>query len=121
VSDAGKLILGGPMMGFAQYTDEAPVTKGTSGILLLGRDEIDDRDPQPCIRCGRCIGACPMRLVPTEIANFASRGMTEAAEAADALDCIECGSCAFECPARLPLVQRIRIAKASILAARRKG
>jgi electron transport complex protein RnfC len=117
---AGKLILGGPMMGFAQHTDQVPVTKGTSGILLLGPDEVDTRDPGPCIRCGRCVDACPMRLVPTEIANLSSRGMYEDADKADALDCIECGSCAFDCPARLPLVQEIRLAKAAIMAAKRK-
>jgi electron transport complex protein RnfC len=118
---AGKLILGGPMMGFAQHTDQVPVTKGTSGILLLAPDEVDAREPGPCIRCGRCVDACPMRLVPTDIANMGSRGMFEDAEKADALDCIECGSCAFDCPARLPLVQEIRLAKAAIMAAKRKG
>jgi len=117
---AGKLILGGPMMGFAQHSDQVPVTKGTSGILLLAPDEVDARPPGPCIRCGRCVGACPMRLVPTDIANLSSRGLFEDAEKADALDCIECGSCSFDCPARLPLVQRIRLAKAAIIAARRK-
>ncbi len=118
---AGKLILGGPMMGFAQYSAEPSVIKGTSGILLLTADEIVEKRPDPCIRCGRCLGACPMRLVPTDIATFAVQGMTEEAEKADALDCMECGSCAHDCPSRLPLVQQIRLAKAAIMAARRKN
>lgn len=116
----GKLILGGPMMGLAQHTSQMPVTKGTSGILLLGKDEVDTRESGPCIRCGNCVGACPMRLVPTDVANLSARGMHEEAEQANALDCIECGSCAFDCPARLPLVQEIRLAKAAIMAAKRK-
>ncbi|MBW2276759.1 MAG: electron transport complex subunit RsxC [Deltaproteobacteria bacterium] len=116
----GKLILGGPMMGFTQHTDQVPVTKGTSGILLLAPEDVDTREPGACIRCGRCVEACPMRLVPTDIANLGSRGMYDDADKADALDCIECGSCAFDCPARLPLVQEIRLAKAAIMAAKRK-
>jgi electron transport complex protein RnfC len=120
LDQTGKLILGGPMMGFAQHSDAVPVTKGTSGVLLIGPDEVDTRDPGPCIRCGRCVDACPMRLVPTDIATLSAREMFEEAEQADALDCIECGSCAYDCPARIPLVQEIRIAKAAILAAKRK-
>ncbi|MFO8071700.1 MAG: electron transport complex subunit RsxC [Polyangia bacterium] len=117
---AGKLVLGGPMMGLAQVGAAAPVVKGTSGILLLGADEIDAREPDPCIRCGRCVRACPMALVPTEIASLGVLRRWEDAERADALDCIECGSCAYECPSRIPLVQQIRLAKSAIAAARRK-
>lgn len=120
IGDLGKLISGGPMMGIAQSTDEVPVVKGTSGILAFSRGEVDDRDPGPCIRCGRCVRACPMRLAPTEISSFSVRGLYESAEKADAMDCIECGSCSFVCPSRIPLVQQIRLAKAAILAARRK-
>jgi electron transport complex protein RnfC len=116
----GKLIMGGPMMGLAQHTDQVPITKGTSGILLLGTEQVDTRSPDPCIRCGRCVTACPMRLVPTEIASYAAKDMMEEAEQCDALDCIECGSCAFDCPSRIALVQGIRLAKAAIMAAKRK-
>jgi electron transport complex protein RnfC len=118
--DLGKLISGGPMMGIAQYTDEVPVTKGTSGLLLLSKDEVDPEGPGPCIRCGRCVRACPMGLPPTEIATYSARKMLDKAEEAGALDCIECGSCAFECPARIVLVQEIRLGKAAIMAAKRK-
>ncbi len=116
----GKLIVGGPMMGFAQRTDAAPVTKGTSGILLFSEDEVDTTPPLPCIRCGRCIRACPMRISPTDIAAYSRLRMAEAAEAADALDCMECGTCAYGCPSGIPLVQEIRLGKATINAAKRK-
>jgi electron transport complex protein RnfC len=118
--ELGKLITGGPMMGLSQYTDQVPVTKGTSGILLLAKDEVITADPGPCIRCGRCSRACPMALVPTDISICSDRGLIDKAEEYDALDCIECGSCAFDCPAGIPLVQKIRLAKASILAAKQK-
>ncbi|HUT78817.1 MAG TPA: electron transport complex subunit RsxC [Polyangia bacterium] len=120
LANTAKLVLGGPLMGLAQHATGAPVTKGTSGILLLGPREVDARPPAPCIRCGRCVGACPIHLVPTEIGNLAVRGLLEDTERADALDCIECGCCAFGCPSRIPLVQQIRLGKAGILAARRK-
>ncbi len=120
LAGTAKLVLGGPMMGLAQHGATAPVTKGTSGILLLAAADVDDRQPAPCIRCGRCVAACPIHLVPTEIGNLAALGLLEAAEKADALDCIECGSCAFGCPSRIPLVQQIRLGKSGILAARRK-
>ncbi|MCP4675842.1 MAG: electron transport complex subunit RsxC [Deltaproteobacteria bacterium] len=118
--DIGKLISGGPMMGMAQYTDEVPVTKGTSGLLFLTKDDVDVDDPGPCIRCGRCVRACPMRLPPTEIATYSAKTMIEEAEESGALDCIECGSCSFECPSHITLVQHIRLGKAAIMAAKRK-
>jgi electron transport complex protein RnfC len=116
----GKLIVGGPMMGIAQRTDEAPVTKATSGILLFSQDEVSTEDPLPCIRCGRCIRSCPMRISPTDIATFSRKQMLEEAEAADALDCMECGTCAYGCPSAIPLVQEIRLGKALINASKRK-
>jgi electron transport complex protein RnfC len=119
--ELGKLISGGPMMGFAQHAADIPVTKGTSGILLFSVGDLDPRDPDPCIRCGRCIRACPMRISPTEIAAFARARMVEETVAADAMDCIECGSCSFGCPSRIPLVQEIRLGKALIAQSKRKG
>lgn len=115
-----KLIAGGPMMGFAQHTDAFSVTKGTSGVLLFDEADVERRPPEPCIRCGRCIRACPMNICPTEIATLGRLGLVEEARSADAMDCIECGSCAFGCPSRIPLVQEIRLAKAMIIQAQRK-
>lgn len=119
-SDPLKLILGGPMMGMTQYTDDVPVIKGTSGILLLGPGDVDTDPEGPCIRCGECVRACPMGLRPTDIATLSDAGLFDAAEGEDALDCIECGSCSWGCPARILLVQRIRHAKAQIMASKRK-
>ncbi|MBN2343428.1 MAG: electron transport complex subunit RsxC [Deltaproteobacteria bacterium] len=117
---AGKLILGGPMMGFAQYSAEPPVAKGTSGILVFEEKDVEVTHPLPCIRCGRCLDACPMRLVPADIAAYSDKRMYDKADANDALDCMECGSCAHQCPSQIPLVQKIRLAKSEILAAKRK-
>jgi electron transport complex protein RnfC len=113
-----KLVIGGPMMGFAQYTDDVPVIKGTSGILVLGRDHVRKVEAEPCVRCAECVRHCPMKLSPTEIALYAERDMMDEAERLGALDCIECGCCAWGCPASIPLVQLIRHAKAEIMARR---
>lgn len=115
--EIGKLILGGPMMGLAQVSDAVPVTKGTSGILVLTVAEAKLPTSGPCIRCARCIRACPMFLQPLYLGKFTDRGFWEEADKAGVRDCIECGSCAFVCPAKIPLVQKIRLAKASIATA----
>jgi electron transport complex protein RnfC len=115
--EIGKLVLGGPMMGLAQVSDSVPVTKGTSGILVLNVAEAKLPTSGPCIRCARCIQACPMFLQPLYLGKFADRGFWEEADKAGVKDCIECGSCAFVCPAKIPLVQKIRLVKASIAAA----
>jgi len=117
---AGKVINGGPMMGIAQATLDVPVIKGTSGILCLAREEVVRDEPEPCLRCGRCIDACPMNLMPLWIAAYAERGRHDEAERYNALDCIECGACAYVCPARRPLVQAIRLSKGEITARRRR-
>ncbi|HUU70323.1 MAG TPA: electron transport complex subunit RsxC [Planctomycetota bacterium] len=110
--DIKKLILGGPMMGLAQSTSEVSVTKGTSGILLLvGAQEFDY---EPCIRCGRCVEHCPMRLVPSDLSIICEAGRVEDMLASDIMDCKECGCCAYVCPARRPIVQWIKLGKAHL-------
>jgi electron transport complex protein RnfC len=116
----GKIILGGPMMGLAQLSLEVPATRGTSGVLLLREGDLETAVEGPCTRCARCVQACPIRLAPTTLAACARLERFADAERWHALDCIECGSCSYTCPARLPLVQSIRHAKATILARRRR-
>ncbi|QEK12317.1 electron transport complex subunit RsxC [Crassaminicella thermophila] len=116
----GKIILGGPMMGLSQHTDEIPSTKGTSGILVFTPEEARLPEPKACIRCGKCVDICPAFLQPLYISAYSLRNMYETAEKYHALDCIECGSCSFICPSKRPLLQSIRVAKREIIAKKRK-
>ncbi len=116
----GKVLMGGPMMGLAQYTDEIPAIKGTSGILVLTQEEARLPEPKPCIRCGKCVEICPAFIQPLYISAYALQNMHETAEKYNALDCIECGSCSFICPSKRPLLQSIRVSKREIIAKKRK-
>jgi electron transport complex protein RnfC len=116
----GKVIMGGPMMGLAQSVMDVPVIKGTSGILVLQKSEVKLGERTACIRCARCVDACPINLLPTSIARFSEKGMWNEAEKYHALDCIECGCCTYVCPAHIPLTQFIRLAKNHIVASRKK-
>ncbi len=108
----GKIIAGGPMMGLAQGTTDVPVIKGTSGILVLAKDEVKEAETyRPCCRCGRCIDVCPVGLNPATIGILVERGRFQEAKDNDCFDCIECGSCSYICPAKRPLVQFIKLAK----------
>jgi len=111
---AGKVIGGGPMMGKSLNTIEAPVVKGTSGILVLNSDESYREAVKPCIRCGRCITVCPMGLEPYLLARISEMSMFDLAENNHILDCIECGSCQFTCPSARPLLDHIRLGKAKV-------
>jgi len=115
-----KLICGGPMMGFAQPDDSAPTTKTTSGLLLFSNARAHCFTSLPCISCGRCVDACPMRLMPSELSLCIEADDIRGAETHHVLDCYECGACAYVCPARRPLVQHIRRAKAAIFSRRKK-
>ncbi len=106
-----KVILGGPMMGFATSDLSTPTTKTTSGILFLTEDEVDLNVGGPCVRCGWCLDACPMGIEPKEIALYVEAGKGKETEQFGIKDCFECGSCAYMCPAKRPLVQLIRMAK----------
>ncbi|MBP2653269.1 MAG: rnfC [Firmicutes bacterium] len=119
--EPAKLIMGGPMMGMAQCSVDVPVIKGTSGILALSAADINSGDERPCIRCGRCVEACPMGLVPSMLSILGERGMYEAAkEKYDLLDCVECGSCVYTCPAKRNIVHYVKLAKAQNAAAAAK-
>ncbi|MCC6347707.1 MAG: electron transport complex subunit RsxC [Nitrospirales bacterium] len=111
-SEAAKVISGGPMMGFALYSLDVPVTKGTSGILVLPEEGVvHAEDFGPCIRCGRCIDICPMGLMPSMLSVLSERGMYEEAKGYNLFDCFECGSCTYVCPSKRPIVQLVRLAK----------
>ncbi len=109
--DAARVVAGGPMMGFTLGTLDTPVTKGTSGITVLSQREVRHAAETACVRCGRCVEVCPMRLVPTKLGLAARAGNAELARRHHVAACIECGCCAYVCPAQLPLVQLIRLGK----------
>ena len=113
---ADKLIFGGPMMGFAQSSSDMPVTKTSSGIVLLSPDEMEFFTGDTCISCGRCVEVCPARLMPCFISRAVEAGDYEFAEEYSVMDCVECGSCAFVCPAHRPMVQHMRRGKAEAAA-----
>jgi electron transport complex protein RnfC len=117
--EANKLICGGPMMGFAQYTAELPVIKGTSGVVVLKNAPVYVE--RSCIRCGRCVDNCPMGLNPSRLSILADAGAFDQMEEWNALDCIECGCCAFGCPARRRIVQHVKTGKMWIQAERAKA
>ncbi|MGA7278451.1 MAG: electron transport complex subunit RsxC [Desulfocapsaceae bacterium] len=110
-ADLARVVLGGPMMGFAVSTLDIPITKTTSSILFLSEDEIDTRPLSNCIRCGWCLDACPMGLEPKEVGIYVEANRAEDTEQFGIFDCFECGSCAYVCPAKRPLVQFVRLAK----------
>jgi electron transport complex protein RnfC len=114
--DVARLILGGPMMGFALGSDEVPLTKAANCLLALAAPDAPvDPLPLPCIRCGRCAEGCPVELQPQQLLWDAKAGDFERAEKQDNLfECIECGICAAVCPSHIPLVQYFRYAKTEI-------
>ncbi len=113
--DVARLILGGPMMGFAASTDEVPIVKGTNCVLAATYDDITPvRTPVPCIRCGACAEVCPVTLLPQQLYWFARAKDFDKVQDYNLFDCIECGCCAAVCPSHIPLVQYYRYAKTEI-------
>jgi Na+-translocating ferredoxin:NAD+ oxidoreductase subunit C len=119
--NAGKIIMGGPMMGLAQSDVEAPVIKGTSGLLVLNEKQTRARQERTCISCAHCVDVCPMGLVPKMLGQFVKNEMFDEAEAYNALDCIECGSCSFVCPSNINLVHLIKYGKLRAIQKRKKA
>lgn len=113
-----RIILGGPMMGIAQYADMVPVLKGTSGILVWQDAKMIEEGP--CVRCASCVDVCPMGLMPTEMCSYVRNKNFDMAEEYGVLDCIECGCCAYECPAAIPLVHYFKYGKSEIWRKQRK-
>jgi electron transport complex protein RnfC len=116
--DTTKVIAGGPMMGFSVTGLDIPTTKTSSGVLCLSNQRVTQYASQACISCGRCVDACPMRLIPSELSQFIEAEDIESAERIALLDCVECGACAYVCPAHRPLVQHFRRGKGVVLVKR---
>jgi electron transport complex protein RnfC len=119
-AEAARVVSGGPMMGFAFANLDAPITKGASGVTVLTEADVRKAGETACIRCGRCVDACPMGLVPTKIALAARAKDVDLAQRYHIMGCFECGCCTFTCPASIPLVQLIRTGKAQVIASQRK-
>ncbi len=114
-SDTGKVIGGGPMMGKALMNIEVPICKGSSGVLIMNDKEAKRGKASNCIRCAKCVSACPMGLEPFLLATVSAKANWEKAEAEDITSCIECGSCQFTCPSHRPLLDNIRIGKQTVM------
>ena len=110
-----KVLAGGPMMGKACFSLDVPVTKGTNCVTILTDSDARRKDPEPCIRCAKCVGACPMGLEPFLLATCSSKQMWDKVEQEDITSCIECGSCQFTCPAHRPLLDNIRQGKQTVM------
>ena len=110
-----KLIAGGPMMGKALTSVEVPICKGTNSVTIISDEEARRKEPQPCIRCAKCVGVCPMGLEPYLLAKLSEVKNWERAEQEDITSCIECGSCQYTCPAYRPLLDNIRLGKATVM------
>ena len=118
--EPAKLISGGPMMGFAMYSTDVPVTKTSSALLAFTEDEVAKYETTACINCGRCVSICPEVLIPSRLADYAENDNAQLFEKWNGLECIECGSCSYICPAKRHLAQSIKTMKKNVIASKRK-
>ncbi|CAN5618081.1 electron transport complex subunit RsxC [soil metagenome] len=112
--DAAEIVFGGPMMGMVQADLDTPITKGTTGVIVLTHEETSSRVRYPCIHCGRCLDACPVFLMPQQLGALAQLGRYEEMEHLNLSDCMLCGSCSFVCPSHIPLSQMFGLSKAAL-------
>lgn len=110
-----KLLAGGPMMGKALMSVDVPICKGTNSVTILSGDDAKRKPVQPCIRCAKCVSACPMGLEPYLLATASALHDWEKVEADGVTSCIECGSCQFTCPAHRPMLDNIRLGKSTVM------
>ena len=110
-----KVLAGGPMMGKALMNIDVPVCKGTNSVTILSGDDAVRKEPDPCIRCAKCVGACPMGLEPYLLATASAKHMWDKVEQEDIVSCIECGSCQFTCPSHRPILDNIRWGKSTVM------
>ncbi|RDU23121.1 electron transport complex subunit RsxC [Anaerosacchariphilus polymeriproducens] len=118
--DPVKVISGGPMMGFALFDLDVPVTKTSSALLCLTEDEVAKYEPTACINCGRCVHVCPSRIIPSRLADLAENQNEETFDKFNGMECIECGSCSYICPAKRRLAQSIKSMRRTLMAKRKK-
>lgn len=119
-ADPEKVISGGPMMGMSLFSLDLPVTKTSSALTCFSKDMVAAQEPTPCIRCGRCVSACPSHIVPPIMMQVALRGDCDAFEKVNGMECMECGSCTYVCPAKRPLTQAFKDMRKQVAANRRK-
>ncbi|MBE5873393.1 MAG: electron transport complex subunit RsxC [Lachnospiraceae bacterium] len=116
-----KVICGGPMMGFGMFDLNVPITKTSTALLALSKDEVSAMEPGPCINCGRCVEVCPGRVIPSKLADLAEHFDEEGFLANDGMECCECGCCSYICPAKRPLTQQIKSMRKIQLAKKKKN
>ena len=119
-SEPEKIISGGPMMGFSMFSLDVPTTKTNSDLICFLKDEVSKFEPINCMNCGRCVDACPEKLIPSRLAHFGANNLAEEFEKWHGLECIECGSCTYVCPSRRHVAQSIKTMKKQVLAEKRK-
>ena len=119
-SEPAKIIAGGPMMGKAIYSTDIPITKSSSAILCMTKDEVAEYEPSACIRCGRCVSVCPGRVMPNKLATLAEQNNIEEFLKYNGMECCECGCCSYVCPAKRHLTQTIAGTRKQILASKKK-